>query len=333
MAPCPVLLDTLGLQRCIILGGIFSSHWTWYEFDKDAEKSWAKATCTVHGTAMDERSGRKLRGRGGGSSGSGGRGGRSSGSSKDRKRKYYKVSFNVTVHTSDPVTVDFIATANRFPSWTQSPRDFDGGNWKTKRFAHKSEAIKFQNQFKVGEQYGCYFNPDDPMDVAMRSDGGAWIFPQVAAGIALLSCAACACCVLGMGGIAIWFENFVHSRSQPHPQIIQSEQSNTDPSIRTKELRKARLAWSTVGGLASLTRAASSGALGVASDFHSVGKRTTARASNLLAQNISPSKVYVRSDGAVAGALSGDSQVAGVIASGPDALNPRMDLNSESNPV
>ena len=98
----------------------------------------------------------------------------SSSSSSNSKRYYYKVTFNVTVQTSDPILGSYMASAKRFPSWTQSPKDFDSGDWKTKLFNEKSKAKNFRKKYKPGHTYSCYYNPEDPSDVAMRSDGGAW---------------------------------------------------------------------------------------------------------------------------------------------------------------
>ena len=59
-------------------------------------------------------------------------------------------------------------------------------------FAEKSDAERYKKKFSVGEEVGCYFDPDAWGDIAMefRDVGGIWI-----AGVVMLSLASMSFCM------------------------------------------------------------------------------------------------------------------------------------------
>lgn len=52
------------------------------------------------------------------------------------------------------------------------------GSWQKKYYTERTAAKAFKRKYKVGKSYKCYYDPERPVDVAMRSDGGKWCRPR-----------------------------------------------------------------------------------------------------------------------------------------------------------
>ena len=148
-----------------------------YQIEEAAEREWAAGTCTVVGLDVTSH-----------------------------KCGHAQTLIQVRLNSGDrkipggePIS-NFRGVALKYASWDAKcggncfAAYFAGRAFLADKycFAEKSDAKRYEKKFSVGEDVGCYFDPDAWGDIAMefRDVGGIWI-----AGVVMLSLASMSFCM------------------------------------------------------------------------------------------------------------------------------------------
>ena len=122
----------------------------WVEYDRDAAKTWASASCSVHSSDFEKgfcnRNGQK---------------------NSRNDDMCYKVRHHAIVVADSDNTTSWDAPVWKYPSWTQGHKKLKAGEPGDRMFTVKKKARRYQQKFDVANTtHKCYYDPQKPRFVA-----------------------------------------------------------------------------------------------------------------------------------------------------------------------
>ena len=148
-ASCCVGLIVIAFIVIITEGATNIAKENWVEYDRDAAKTWASASCSVYSsefaTTFCEVAGDDSR----------------------NDDVCYKVKHHAIIVADSDNTTSWDAPVWKYPSWTQGRKKLKAGEPGDRMFTVKKKARRYQQKFDVANTtHKCYYDPQKPRFVA-----------------------------------------------------------------------------------------------------------------------------------------------------------------------
>ena len=185
-ASCCVGLIVIAFIVIITEGATNIAKENWVEYDRDAAKTWASASCSVHSSDFEKgfcnRNGEK---------------------NSRNDDMCYKVRHHAIVVADSDNTTSWDAPVWKYPSWTQGHKKLKAGEPGDRMFDVKKKAKRYQKKFNVANTTRkCYYDPQKPRFVAFYQYDPK-IRKNFYTGIILLSIGLCPFACVCLAGIFV----------------------------------------------------------------------------------------------------------------------------------